>query len=235
MWGTVPILVHIYYRDLATITVRMSTVVAGEIATEEFALADTFESLPDLIVEAERAIGHGKEARMPLLWADGTSPRKVARSLRDDPSTERVSLIAAVDDKQLFRVRWSENVRDALDHILNDHASLLKVSADNRSWRFQVFYPDRSEASMTKGNGVRFKVNRVGPLETESAIKYGLTEKQHEALRLGWKYGYFTVPRRIGIEELSNHLGITHQSASERLRRGQASLIQEAFGLQQPP
>lgn len=213
-------------------TVRMSTVVAGEIATDQFALADTFDCLPELTVEAERAVDHGCEAAMPLLWVDGGAPRTVTRCLREDPSTAAVSLVAAVDDKQLYRIHWSPAVRDTLAHVLNDEATLLKVTADHRVWRFQVFYPDRNEASMIDGNGVRFEVNRVGPLEADSAIKFGLTDKQHEALRIGWNRGYFRVPRRIGIEELSAELGITHQSASERLRRGQSSLIKEAFGLQ---
>lgn len=210
----------------------MSTVVAGEIATDQFALAETFDRFPRLSVEAERAVDHGDSVAMPLIWVDADRPRTVTRCLKADSTTKEVTMVASVEEKQLYRVTWSDTVRDVLAGILTADGSLLKVSADCNRWRFQVFYPDRCETSMSNGHGVRFDVNRVGPLETESAIKYGLTDKQHEALRIGWDKGYFNVPRKIGIEELSSYLGITHQSASERLRRGQSTLIEEAFGLQ---
>ena len=209
----------------------MSTVIVGEIATAQFALHETFDALPDLTVEAERAVDHGQTAVMPLVWTRGEQARRTQRALARDSSVESASLLAEVDGKQLFRVGWQPPVCETLDSLLNAEATLLNATADARSWRFQVLYPSRTDAGMGNGHASALSINRVGQLEAQSAVRYGLTDKQHEALREGWMHGYFDVPRAIGIKELSSNLGITHQAASERLRRGQSSLIKEAFGL----
>ena len=209
----------------------MSTVVVGEITPEQFALEETFRRAPELVVEAERAVDHCDSITMPLLWTRGADPASVSEALDHDPTVTDAELLAERDGKQLFRITWSSSVINALTHILDADASLLNVSADANCWRFQVFYPERQDASMTIGHDLRINITRVGQLETESTMRYGLSAKQHEALRVGWDSGYFNVPRKVGIEELSEALGISHQAASERLRRGHASLIREAFGL----
>lgn len=209
----------------------MTTVVVGEIGPEQFALKHTFQTLPELTIDAEPAVDHGNTIAMPLLWTRGVDEETVTSTLQDDPSTDGVTLLADMDDKQLYRIRWTERVRDMLEVMLSNGATLLDVSADARSWRFQVLYPNRADVSLTNGHDLDVEIGRVGELETESTVRYGLTDKQHEALHTGWVRGYFDVPRRIGIKELSSDLGITHQAASERIRRGQSSLIKEAFGL----
>lgn len=211
----------------------MSTVVVGEIPAEEFALEQTFERLPEVAFECERVVDHAENVTMPLLWSRDADGKRVYDSLAQDESTQSVTPLADFGDQQLFRVTWSECVRDALELVTESAGSILDVRGIGTSWQFRVFYPNRQSVSIVNGNSneLSFAMNRVGQLDNKSAVRYGLTDKQHEALRVGWDLGYFDVPRRIGIEELSDELGVTHQAVSERLRRGQATLIQEALGL----
>lgn len=211
----------------------MSTVVVGEIPVRDFALAETFSQVPEATFEGERVVDHADDVAMPLVWARDGDGRRIYRALRHDPSTEAVVPLADFGDQQLYRVTWNREVREVLDRITESAGTILDVRGDATSWQFRVFYPSRESLSITNGgsDGISFAVNRVGQLENKSAVRYGLTDKQHEALRVGWRQGYFDVPRDIGIEELSSNLGITHQAVSERLRRGQSTLIKEALGL----
>lgn len=213
----------------------MSTVVVGEIPAKEFALEQTFERLPEVAFECERVVDHAEDVTMPLLWARDTGDQRVYQSLKRDDSTKSVTALADFGDQQLFRITWSEEVCDALGLLTESAGSILDVRGIGMSWQFRVFYPNRRSVSIVNGGSdeLSFAMNRVGHLEQKSAVRYGLTDKQHEALRVGWELGYFDVPRRIGIEELSDELGVTHQAVSERLRRGQATLIEEALGLSQ--
>lgn len=211
----------------------MSTVVVGEIPAEDFALADTFERVPEVTFECERVVDHAEDVTLPLLWSRDGDGRRVYRALRRDNLTESVAPLADFGDQQLFRITWAPGVSRVLDLITDNAGTILDIRGQEGSWHFRVFYPSREAVSIVNGGSDRisFTVNRVGHLEQKSSVRYGLTDKQHEALRIGWNQGYFDVPRRIGIEELSSDLGVTHQAVSERLRRGQATLIQEALGL----
>ena len=56
-----------------------------------------------------------------------------------------------------------------------------------------------------------------------------VTDKQHEAIRIGYERGYFDYPRRSTAEEVANELDITASSYISRLRRGQRRLVEALF------
>lgn len=220
-----------YYTHSTDGATQMSTVVVGAIEPEQFALDHTFEEVPELVVEAKQSVDHGDGVVIPMLWVRGPEGRSIPDILRADPSTRAVDQLADVGGEYLFRIDWADAVAVTLEGVLNERGTLLDLSADRMAWQFRVLYPDRDDAPVADRHSLDFDVRRIGQFEIESAVKYGLTDKQIEALHIGWRRGYFDVPRRVGIEELSEDLGITHQATSERLRRGQSSLIAEAFGL----
>lgn len=211
----------------------MSTIVVGEIPAGDFALEQTFEHVPSVAFECERVVDHDEEVTMPLLWARDADGKAVHDALQNDETVADVSPLADFGDQQLYRVTWTREVCHTVEVLTESEGSILDVRGDDGRWQVRVFYPNRRSVSIVNGGGedISFAMNRVGQLEQKSAVRYGLTDKQHEALRIGWNEGYFDVPRKIGIEELSGNLGVTHQAVSERLRRGQSTLIKEALGL----
>lgn len=211
----------------------MSTVVVGEIPAHDFALGKTFDRVPTVSFECERVVDHADNVTMPLLWARGVNGSDVHNALRSDETVSSVVALADFGDQQLFRISWAPQVRNVIGLITDSDGSVLDVRGEQGRWQFRVLYPNRQAITIMNGESrdISFVLNRVGQFEQKSSVRYGLTDKQHEALRVGWNEGYFDVPRRIGIEELSDTLGVTHQAVSERLRRGQDTLIQEALGL----
>jgi predicted DNA binding protein len=56
-----------------------------------------------------------------------------------------------------------------------------------------------------------------------------MTDEQFDALAAACKRGCFDIPRGVDLDDLADELDITHQSLSERLRRGHDVLIEETL------
>jgi predicted DNA binding protein len=65
--------------------------------------------------------------------------------------------------------------------------------------------------------------------DAEVPTQYGVTDPQREVLLLALDEGYFTVPREASLSDLADDLGISSQAASERLRRGTRSLLENTL------
>jgi len=62
------------------------------------------------------------------------------------------------------------------------------------------------------------------PTET---IQELLTDKQYEAIQLAFRKGYYEIPRRCTLEELSEGLGIKRVAMQERIRRAEIRIMNE--------
>ncbi len=56
-------------------------------------------------------------------------------------------------------------------------------------------------------------------------IAPNLTSKQKKALELATKYGYYELPRKVGLDILAKKMNITSQAFSEHLRKAESKLI----------
>lgn len=57
-----------------------------------------------------------------------------------------------------------------------------------------------------------------------------VTDRQHEAVVEALELGYFDWPRECSAEELADHLGVSHPTALEHLRKGEKKLLQQSLG-----
>jgi len=53
-----------------------------------------------------------------------------------------------------------------------------------------------------------------------------LTARQGEVLRVAMDMGYFEFPKRVGIEDVANRLGVSKSTASETLHRAEEKVLQ---------
>jgi len=216
----------------------MATIVWGDLPTEEFALQETFEVVPDAVFESEQVVQNGRETAMPLLWARAGDPDELDVALESDASVSEVTNLAELDGEVLYRMEWSRQVELVLQMILNSNGTVLGAYGNSDRWRLRIFYPDREELSATndfcEARDLPFDVRRVRDMDSEPASRYGLTNEQYESLKRAWEAGYFDVPRETGIEELADELDISHQALSERLRRGHNTLVENVLGVSVP-
>jgi predicted DNA binding protein len=216
----------------------MPTVVWGDLPVSEFALQETFETVPDAVFECEQVVENGQEVTMPLVWARAGDPDELDVALESDPSVEEVTKVAELDGEALYRIEWTQRTQLVLQMMLNTHGSILDAYGNSERWRLRIFYPDREKLSETNDfceeHGLTFDVKRVRDMDSEPAGRYGLTDEQYESLKRAWEAGYFDVPRETGIEELAEELDISHQALSERLRRGHNTLVENMLGVSVP-
>jgi predicted DNA binding protein len=72
----------------------------------------------------------------------------------------------------------------------------------------------------------KVKILKMGKFEPKTGV---LTEKQERIFWLALKGGFFDYPRKVGMRELSDKLGIRSSTLSEILRRGTRRLLEDYF------
>ena len=213
----------------------MAVVVVGRVPVEEFALAQTLSTVPDVEFSGGRIVQSSEEEVVPILWARGNDREEVDDALTDDPTTEETTILVDLDDEWLYRMRWTDRVNLVVQMILDSKATLLdaEVAADREAWSLRVLYPTRDELSKTydfcDANDVTFEIRKVHELDTEPAGQYGITENQYAALRAACEGGYFKIPRETNLDVIGEELNLSHQAVSERIRRGTDQLISETL------
>ena len=214
---------------------EMPTVVTGTVPATDFALAHTFEALPELRFEVERTITSGSETLMPLLRVWGPSRERVERALTEDPTVEDAELITGAGDEWLFQITWASRVTLLVEMLTPAEATILDAGGRDGQWHFRVLYPDRELLSEThafcEDHGLSFEVSTIGEFDGGVAGRFGLTTPQYDVLLKAVQLGHFEVPRGTCLKELAEEFGISHQAASERLRRGMNVLLKDVLFL----
>ena len=208
-------------------------VVRGKIPAEEFALCETLQALPDVRFEAERVVQSGEDIIMPLIWVRDIDPGEFEAALEDDSSVREFSLLSSFDDEALYRMEWISQVELVLQMLANSEATIMDAYGQNRYWDLRVLYPDQESLTKTTDyltdQELTFDITAIREMEGEPVGRFGLTKPQFEALTTAHEMGYFKIPREADAKELSNQLDISHQALSERLRRAEDALIEDAL------
>jgi hypothetical protein len=74
---------------------------------------------------------------------------------------------------------------------------------------------------------LRTKYNRTA--DEDTANDYGLSDKQRQTLLHAVERGYYEVPRETDLDVLAEEMNISHQAASERLRRAISILVEHTL------
>lgn len=212
----------------------MSVVAEFALPPEDFALARTFEAVPDLTVEVERMVADPDDRVMPYLWTTDAEPDAVGEALRADPTTASAVELDRTSGGTLFRVRWAEGVRETTRCLLRSDPVVLTGSAAARGWEFQIRFERRSNlAALQRGlDDADAELQRIHPPETPTVDgQFALTAKQREALTAALEAGYFAVPRDATLSDLAGDLGVSSQALSKRLRRGHEAVCRQVLTL----
>jgi len=130
-------------------------------------------------------------------------------------------------------MEWIDRVDLLVQMLTNAEATVLDAVGRDGQWKLRVLYPERELFSKThdfrEEHGLVFDVRSIRELEGEPAGRYGLTAEQYEVLAEAARLGYFEVPRAVSLEELAEELGVSHQAASERIRRATSALVDDTL------
>ncbi|WP_049921126.1 helix-turn-helix domain-containing protein [Halopiger djelfimassiliensis] len=213
----------------------MTTIAELTLSTDEFALAETFQQLPELELRVESVVAEGPVRTTPLVWFSNVDPDALERALETDSTVEEYDrlLEETGDGEWFYRLEYGEDVSSVCCAIYRHGGTVLDAQVAEDQWTLRLLFPDReglsNAVSAIEDRGVRIDVRRMveaggdEDLETTAA----LTDAQKEAIAEAYRQGYYDVPREISLEELARELDISHQALSERLRRANRVLASE--------
>lgn len=205
------------------------TLVTIELSAAEFVLAETFQELPTVEFRPETAVHFG-DSLMPLVWASGAPRAELERAFARDPSVEGTSLVEESENGSLYHVKWDGQASVQFEILTSGEAVVLDARGRSDGWSLEILYSSReglSEAhSICEDRNVGIDVRSIQGLTGSPGDRFGLTDDQRDALVEAHERGYFDVPRETGLEEVAEEMGLSHQSLSERLRRGHDALIE---------
>ncbi|WP_049898417.1 helix-turn-helix domain-containing protein [Halococcus agarilyticus] len=206
------------------------TVIADiTIPSEDFVLGETMRAVPADRIEIEQLVPSSGLA-LPYFWIEATDADTAEAALGEEPVVEAVTQVDAFDDRVLFRIEWTEDVDSFLANLVAYEVAVLEAVGTDDEWQFQLRFPeyDSLSAFYRAGieDGVDMELDRVhNPVEAASRSRFGLTTDQKETLTAAYDGGYFSIPRGTTISELGETLGVSDSAVSQRLRRGESSLI----------
>lgn len=211
----------------------MVTIVDASVPTEQFALTETFETVPNAQFQSVRVVANEDGSTMPFLWASAPDLDRLHEAVQVDSTTKEVERLARREDRDLYRIEWEAPIRLVIAAIVEEEGTLLGTQGSATSWKFQVLFTDHDAVSTTydccREYGVDLSIRRVNGMDgVTDSIENGrveLSDKQQEALTAAFETGYYRIPREMTLGELADSLGVSHQALSERIRRGHQTLI----------
>ena len=217
----------------------MTTLVTVALPYTEFALSETLQRVPEATFECEKIIDTAEGTVMPLVWAQAPDADELEAALAADPTVTEVQLLSAFDDERLYRMEWVNRIHLIMEILVNEEATILDASTDSERWVFRILYPTHDGPSETmafcEDHGLTLDVLSIHEMDSDPSGRYGLTKAQYEALTTACEQGYYKVPQEATLDDLADSLDISHQSLSERLRRGINALVTQTLLLEHDP
>ncbi|WP_254764076.1 helix-turn-helix domain-containing protein [Natrinema marinum] len=169
-----------------------------------------------------------------IFWVYGADPDAIDIALDDDETVRQCSLLEDHADRRLYSGTLSEYGDGKLTYpiAVEYDISYLEITVTGNT-RIRARIPTR-EALFAYRDACRereipFRIDRIFDESDRSGDRYGVTDRQREALLVALEAGYFDVPRKTTLSEVAAQLDISDQALSARLRRGQAALLRSTL------
>lgn len=211
----------------------MSVILEFAIDAEGFELGDVLSGPPSMHLELERIVPTGHMVT-PFVWATGEDHATFEASVRDHPAVRELLALDSLDDSALYRIEWEGEPTDLIRGFAAADAVVLDARGDGR-WQFRLRFPDHDALSTFHNfvieHDIDVHIERTYTLTetTEHGHRFGLSQEQREALVLALQRGYFETPSETNLEDLAGELGISRQAISDRLRRGNETVLRKAL------
>jgi len=209
----------------------MATVAEFTLDSHEFPLGTVFAELPDVTVQLERLVPDASGV-VPYFWVRGTETDAIVEQFPAHPGVEDIQLVDSVNDEYLLRCQWVPEHDSVLDALVSPDVVLLSAVGTGEKWTFEMRGESRGAIANFRNycqeHGIPVTLTELRAVQPLDA-RHELTEKQREALILAFERGYFNSPRETTLQEVADELGITQQSLSSRLRRGNRRLIEKGL------
>ncbi|SEQ06389.1 helix-turn-helix domain-containing protein [Natrinema salaciae] len=204
----------------------MTLIVEFEIATP--ILRRTVDAVSRIDVEEiyQSATGETKL----ICWVYGDDLGSVETAFDDDDTVRAYTRLEEPNGHRLYSVTLSERGQShltyptAAEYDIGYHE--ITVTEDTQ---IRARVPTREALfayrDVCHEKDIPFRIQRIFQESDRTGDRYGVTDRQREALVVALEEGYFDVPRSTTLTAVADELGISDQALSARLRRGQANLL----------
>ena len=225
----------------------MGLVAEFDIGCQALPLAGVAASAPDATLVLEMQYNHGNRPLFLVTVQDG-SQSNVEAALSEAYDVGEWTLVGQAGETRRYQVFPALSLEEQLGEHLDDLAGLealatadaiiQRIDVVPAGWRQTGWFADRdafSKFSSFWQRNADFRLHRLTRDGESEPPGDGLTDRQHEALRIAYELGYFAIPRQASLEDVAAELDIAPSSVSERLRRAQTQLIEETVATTWPP
>lgn len=217
----------------------MAVIAEFTVHSSDFALHDSLQAAPNMVVEIERLVAAMQNVVMPYFWVSGGNQEEFETAFQDDSSIESVARVDEVDGAVLYRARWTEDIETIVYAYLEVGATILEAHGRDEKWELKMRFDDEEMLSdfqeYTQKKDIQIELTRLHEQEEPMASRqYGLTPKQRDTLVTALEAGYYDVPQKITMSELADKLEISQQALSKRLHHGHRSLIESTLTVTPP-
>lgn len=214
----------------------MCVIVTARISAGQFALRDTLSTNPGAAFELVQHVAH-RAGALSLVWGTGAGDPEsepIEDVVRADSTVDEVEVLTTADGASLLRIEWDDSMQTVISDVIGTQGTVTSASATPAGWNLQFLFPDREAVTATsqacERHGVDIDFRSIRSLSgSRRQSKFDLTESQHDTLVAAHEAGYYDVPRKVKLAELAADMGVSHQTLSERLRRGHRSLVGSAL------
>lgn len=212
----------------------MSTIATIRIPASEFALDEVLSRTPTLDVRPLRSVQIDGATLSPSLWFQSEDTATIEAGLRADPTASNHSRLFSSADGGVYRVDLRPTADEFMRLFSAPEVSVSGAFGHDGEWVFRALAASRDSLSELttywRRTGIDYDVERIVACEdVPSPTRFGLTDAQYHTLVTAFREGYYSVPRESDITAVSNMLGVSHQAASQRLRRGHEQLVQNTL------
>ncbi|SEP25022.1 Predicted DNA binding protein, contains HTH domain [Halorientalis persicus] len=225
----------------------MGLVAEFDIYCEALPLAGVASDVPDATLTLDLQFNHGGRPLFLVTVHDG-SRTACETAFTAAYDVGEWTLVGHAGDTRRYQVFPALSLEEQLGEHLDDleglealataDAIIERIEVIPGGWRQTGWFADRDAFSRFSSfwqQNAGFQLHRLTQEGESEPPGDGLTDRQHEALRIAYERGYFDIPRQASLEDVAEELEITPSSVSERLRRAQTQLIEETVATMWPP
>ncbi len=210
-------------------------------------LRDVAAAIPQATILLRMQYNHGRRPPFVVTVTHDDQPA-VERAFENSEFVDQNVLLGIAGTTRRYKIEPARSEAEQLSRELDDldglralataDATIERIEVTPTGWRQSGWFADRStikEFVSFWNREAAISVQRLTPIAEAATAGNGLTDPQHEALRVAYERGYFAVPRETTLEAIAAELDIAPSSCSERLRRAQKHLLETTIGTSWPP
>ncbi len=208
----------------------------AELRSDGRMLQSALADAPRMTVQFDRVTATDTVPPRKFFWAREGDFEAFEAGLDDDPTVQDPERITKTPDGRYYRVVYSSQHADIEAHraAVELDGVVLEAKSEGNGWTGRIRFPDRESLNdwcdRCEAAGISIDVKAVYDQERQSpGCPYELTDQQREALVAAAGNGYFSIPRETSLAGVGEELDVSSQAASERLRRGMVTLIENTL------